>query len=356
MGPAGLAVVVGRDPQGARRNTEEGSDKPASATYGKGSKMTRGKIAVLTIGSAILLTAGLLSTIPKSSTHAGLSLPAAITPTAWAYLPWVNNRPFALLYSSLNLDGHTVFAECNPGGTSSCPCSESDVSISWHPDYGEVTSNPRLMNTYVNAIGAKKFVGAFPDGTPITLGTYSYRGEISLPLTPTASVSQTVNSQAAHMMIQLWDGSNSLYPSNKNALEGTIYWSLNAWVTDTYGHVLVYTGGDPLVLFDTGLVATPDTNWHPVELTVDLKKQEYVSITVDGQTRDLSDIDLARVSHPNWGDELALTITTESLAAWPGPTCPFVFTWTTRFRNLEFRNLPFATADQPTPPDRTAGR
>jgi hypothetical protein len=299
-------------------------------------QLMKSKTTIITIMSVTLLTAWLLAGVPKSSIYAVPDSQVTTTPTAWVYLPYVDKWLPELLYSSHNLSGHTIFAECNPGGTSDCPCSESDVSIGWHNDYGEVTSNPRLKNTYVNAIGAEKFTDVFPDGKPITLGIYSYRGELSLPITPTANSSQMVNAQAAHMMIQLWDGSSCLYQSNKTALEGTIYWNLNAWTPD-FGHVSVYTGGNPLILVDTGLTATADTNWHAFELAVDLQNRRYVSVTVDGQSRDLSHLDLAQVSHPDWGDDLALTITTESLATWPGATCPFVFTWTSRFRDLEFR-------------------
>jgi hypothetical protein len=277
-----------------------------------------------------------LVTTPSNATPAPLSPQIAITPTAWVYLPLVSREEHEPVYTSCDLSSHSVFAECNPGGASSCSCSELDVSIASLESYGEVMSNPRRINTYVNAIGAKKFVEVFPDSKPITLGVYSYSGQFNLPITPTASVSQMENAQAIHMMIQLWDGRNALYQSNKTTLEGAIYWNLNAWTSD-FGHILVYTGGSPLVLVDTGITATVDINWHRFELVVDLENQEYVSITVDGKSQDLSHLDLARVPQ-TWGNELALSITTESLATWPGPTCPLVFTWTTRFRDLELRS------------------
>jgi hypothetical protein len=114
-------------------------------------------------------------------------------------------------------------------------------------------------------------------------------------------------------------------------LEGTIFWELNPWTAD-YGKIKVYTA--PLNLIDTGLVVTPDTNWHSFELVIDLVNQKYVSVTIDGNTTDLNNILLAQVHHPEWGDDVSFNITTESLASWPGDGCPLVFKWTTRFRNL----------------------
>jgi hypothetical protein len=142
------------------------------------------------------------------------------------------------------------------------------------------------------------------------------------------------NPQAAHMMIQLWDGRNALYQSDKVSLEGAIYWNLNPWTSD-YGNIKVYV--EPLNLVETGITLSPDTKWHTFELVVDLANQIYVSISIDEETRDLSHLQLAQVHQPDWGDEVALLITTESLAAWSGETCPTIFTWATRFKDLEFR-------------------
>lgn len=277
----------------------------------------------------------------RDFTYAFVTAQATVTPTIFIYLPLIS-RQSTLIYSSTNLSGHSVVPECNPGNTTSCPCSDADVSIiSSFDNYGEVTSNVRKVHTYVNAIGHKKFIETFPSGEAITLGGYTYKGQVNLPTLPFPDPNQIENPEAVHMMIQLWDGRNVLYQSNKETLEGTIYWYLNPWNTEEYGKIKVYTG-KPLVLIDTGIKLTPvsTTDWHTFELVVDLKSQKYVSIMIDGETRDLSNFELARVSQPTWGDEVSLTITTESLAGWPQAGCVNVFSWTTRFRDLEFRRIP----------------
>lgn len=256
------------------------------------------------------------------------------TPMTWLYLPIVFKPQNEPLYTSHNLNGHSIFAECNPGGTSYCPCSDADVRIISHDAYGEIISNPLEINTYVNAIGGKKFIETLPNNHPISLGVYSYKGQISLPVLPAADIGQIENPQAAHMMIQLWDGRNALYQSNKTTLEGIIYWDLNPWTSD-YGKIKIYV--NPLTLVDTGITLNSDTEWHTFELVVDLANQTYVSISIDEESRNLSHLQLAQVPQPAWGDEVALLITTESLAAWSGQTCPIVFTWATRFKDLELR-------------------
>jgi hypothetical protein len=115
-------------------------------------------------------------------------------------------------------------------------------------------------------------------------------------------------------------------------VEGAIYWDLNPWTQD-FGKIKVYTG--PLDLVDTGITLTPDLEWHTLELVVDLESRRYVSITIDAESREIQDLELARVFHPDWGNEVAVSITTESLAAWPGEDCEYVFVWTTRFKDLE---------------------
>jgi hypothetical protein len=256
------------------------------------------------------------------------------------YLPLVWQQ-YPLLYASANLDGHSVIGECNPGGGTFCQCDPvMDVKLDSFANYGEVTSNPRRSNTYVNAIGFKKFTDTFPEGTPTRLGAYQYNASVRLPVLPSTNVGNLNNSQAVHLMVQLWDGRNALYPANQQTLEGAMYWNLNPWEPD-YGHLKIYTY--PAVLFDTGVILEPDLEWHRFSLSVDLAKQEYVRLTYTNAsglyTIDLSGKKLAKVSHQDWGADLSLNITTESMATWPQYTCPYVFYWTTQFKDLELYGL-----------------
>ena len=255
---------------------------------------------------------------------------------------------YVLIYTSQNLSGHSVYPECNPGGETNCSdsCSGEDVSITSFEDYGEVTSNVRERNIYVNAIGYKKFIETFPNRDSIDLRTYKYTGQVKLPVCPSDNVSQIKNPQAVHMMIQLWDGRESLWDSNNNTLEGTIYWDLNPWTQDgKNGTIKIYT--KPMILTPiTNL--TPDTNRHTFELVVNLTSKRYISMTIDGKLTDLSTYELAQVYHgpessEPWGKDISLIITTESLAAWPGENCTNVFTWTTQFKDLEFSAMPTPT-------------
>ena len=296
----------------------------------------RQKKAMLITSTVILLAMSLSISVSSHPVRMSSASEVTITPSTWSYLPLISKQLYRVVYFSHNLSGHSVSAECNPGNASSCPCSDADVSIVVLPNYGEVISNPRKIGTYVNAIGHQKFIESLPGGEPIALSVYAYAGQVSLPVVPFPNVDQTENPQAVHIMIQLWDGRNALFQSNKTTREAVIYWDLNPWASD-YGKIKVYT--NPASLVETGITLTPDTNWHSFEVVADLATQKYVSITIGGETRDLSHLEMARVYQPTWGDEVALIITTESLASWPGTGCPYVFTWATRFRDLEFRLL-----------------
>lgn len=241
-----------------------------------------------------------------------------------------------VIYSSSNLAGHTVAAECNPGDATQCLCSDADAGLSSSAGFGEVTSNVTGRQTYVNAIGHRKFLETLPDGQSLDLAVYRYSGYFQLPTLPKADVTQRSNPQAIHAMIQLWDGRNKLFQSGRRTLEGTIYYDVNPWGLD-YGKIKIYR--DPVELIDSGLRLVPDTAWHAFELVVDLARNTYVRIAIDDQMKDLRDVPLARVAQPSWGTEVALTITTESLAAWPQPGCTLVFTWTTRFRDVRLDRL-----------------
>jgi hypothetical protein len=237
-----------------------------------------------------------------------------------------------LIYRSSNLRSHQVAAEHLGGGK----VTNRDVALRSLKAHAEVVSNPRRRKVYVNAVGHRKFVEKFPSGAPIRLGRYRYVAHVQLPRMPEADARLKTNAQAVHLMIQLWDGRNALYKSNKATMEGAIYWDLNPWTADEFGKVKVYT--HPLKLTDTGIRLRPDTAWHRFEIVVDLEAGRYVSVAVDKHKADLRRRRLAPVSHPDWGRETALIITTESLAAWSKGGAK-AFTWTTRFRDVRFSEL-----------------
>ncbi len=248
------------------------------------------------------------------------------------------------IYSSSNLSGHAVAPEWLGGDKAT----EQDVEIRSLKTHGEVVSNPKRRNVYVNAIGHKKFVERFPSGKPLRLGRYRYTAHVQLPLSPKPDLKQKTNPQAVHTMIQFWDGRNALYKSNKTTLEGAIYWDINPWTTKEFGKIKVYT--HPVKLVDTGIRLRPDTSWHRFELVIDLKAQRYVSITIDDQTRDLSNMRLAQVKHSDWGRDVALIITTESLASW-SKDAGAAFTWMTRFRDISFFENRPVSSDLPNQRD-----
>lgn len=253
------------------------------------------------------------------------------------FLPMVNQRS-GEIYRSHNLQGHSTFAECNPGGGTQCTCTQQDALLQSFRDYGAVTSNPSLQHTYVNALGYQKFTEAFPDQSPLYLSIFQYTGQFRLPKVPNPDVHQHENGQAIHLMIQLWDGRNELYPANQHTLEAVIYWRLNPWEPE-FERIQVYTY--PADLIDTGITLPVDTRWHSFSLVADFVHQKYISIRIDDQTADLRAVPLAAVNHAtDFGPDISISITTESMATWPQQNCVYTFTWTTEFRNLVFSEIP----------------
>lgn len=252
-------------------------------------------------------------------------------------VPMINNlygsaylsKGYRQIYQSPNLAGHNVFAECNPGGTTSCPCDATDAAIISYQEYGVIIANPNKRGTFVNAIGFKKFTDNLLPDLPIDTGVYKYSGEIKLPSLPKPDDTQQSNPQAVHIMIQLYDGNNQIWNEGKVSVEAAIYWDLNPWSAD-YGKIKVYTEG--LILVSTGILLPPDTDWHYFELVADFHTMKYTSITVGDQSKDLSTIKLAKVARPDWGNDLSFSITTESENA--SNNCDKVFYWETYFRNL----------------------
>jgi len=232
-------------------------------------------------------------------------------------------------YYSKNLSGHTV----SPEQVGTMPVYQSDVGITSYADYGVVRSNVPQRNVYVNAIGNTKWTDNLPSGTPIHPAIYKYKYQIKLPVVPTTTGTQIP--QATHMMITYWDGADRTFTANKTSLEATIYWSLNPWDTSTFGHLFVYTNG--ITLQDTGVVVTPDTNWHSFELIANFTTKKYESMSIDGVYHSLSGINVGSVYHPEWGNDLSVMITTESMNCYPSSGQSFW--WDTYFKELSFSEL-----------------
>ncbi|MBS2965870.1 hypothetical protein KGA66_22670 [Actinocrinis puniceicyclus] len=238
------------------------------------------------------------------------------------------------------LTGYGVSTECNPGGTTNFPCGPSDVAISTGSDstgqFTQVTANPRGIATFVNAIGNIHLTNTTPDGQPIRLTTYRYVLAFRLPRIPTTTSAPWIGEQM-HEMIQFWDGSNRLWNANKHTLEAAVFWKLNPW-DPNHGRVMVYTtgGNGALSAVDTGFSLPLDTNWHYFEINADLRNRVWAGIGLDGtQWNPLTNLPLAQIYHPDWGNDLSLILTGESENAYPGSTNPIVTQWTTDFRDVK---------------------
>lgn len=74
-----------------------------------------------------------------------------------------------------------------------------------------------------------------------------------------------------------------------------------------------------------------------------------ISFSFDNETKDLSNYELLQVDHGPGSDfsrndtKISLSITTESLAAWP--YLNNTFTWTTQFKDLEFSTHPLTITE-----------
>ncbi|MBF0103240.1 MAG: hypothetical protein HQK77_20260 [Desulfobacterales bacterium] len=170
----------------------------------------------------------------------------------------------------------------------------------------------------------------------VDLNVYQYKADVRLPSIPVTDPFKEENANGVHLGLYLWDGRNALWESNKINLEGVAIWVLNPW-SEVYGKVFVYTGlNNSLTLIDTGITVVPDTDWHQFELLVDFGTQKYISISVDGVLVDISNVNVAKIYRPNWGNEVATMITAESNSTWPFYDCSYVFTWKTQFTNIEF--------------------
>ena len=274
---------------------------------------------VVTAGMAMLAVTGLAVVAPARPAQA-----------ATETLVWEQFGPLA---------GYGVSTECNPGHTTSFPCGPADVAITTASDstgqFSQVTANPRGITTFVNAIGNIHLTDITPDGQPIQLKTYRYVLGFRLPQIPSKTIAPLIGEQM-HEMVQFWDGSNRLWNANKHTLEASVFWKLNPW-DPNFGKIMVYTTSNgALSAVDTGFTLPFDTNWHYFEINADLLHRVWAGIGLDGkQWNPLTNLPLATVSHPDWGNDLTLILTGESENAFPGTTNPSVTQWTMDYKDVK---------------------
>ncbi len=257
---------------------------------------------------------------------------------------------FRRVFSSPGMSGFAVNPECNPDGKTPCwdNCTSDDVAMSDNGTFGTVTSNKNVERIWVNAIGGMSFEDNFLDERPIVLGTYKYKYDVKLPIMPNMTQPDNIIPECVHQVMVLWDGDDALFQSDGKSVEAGLFWSVNPWHEigdeDLYGRIKIYTSFDPIVPIETELQLAPDTEWHTFELVADFVDRKYVSITIDGDFADISDVDLPRVDRSaSWGRNLAFIFSAESLSIYPTVACPGAYTWTTYFRNFELSILDTST-------------
>lgn len=237
-----------------------------------------------------------------------------------------------LLYSK-NLADLELFAECNPGGTTDCPCSLADVGLVIHPSYGEVVSNIHKRHTWVNALAVSKHYEKYPDNTPIGLHQYSFSFETRLPTIPSLDIEQQQNAEQIDFAIILYDGRNQFGRGAKRRYEIAGIWKLNPHHPD-HNKVLVRTANGSYM--DTGIFLPYDQQWHHFIFKGDHDKEELISITVDGTTVDLSGVPIWVRWSPEWGDDVSIWAAVESQAMYPQPTCEYIFWWNQHYRSIKW--------------------
>jgi hypothetical protein len=250
-------------------------------------------------------------------------------------------QTYTQIYSQFGpLANYGLAFEPNPGISGSYPTTPDITDVGMVTDssggWTNVTANVKPRNVFVNAIANYRNTNTTPDGQPIQLAIYRYIYAVRLPSVPVASQTNPINAQVVHQMIQFWDGSNTLWQANKHTLEASIYWSLNPWQSD-FGDIYVYTTdvNGNLARINTGIVLKPDTNWHVFDVRADLKNKIFMGIAVDNNWDPLTNVPLAEVSHPNWGGDLSLIFTAESMNCYPGPNATYVNSWTTQFKDVK---------------------
>lgn len=102
-----------------------------------------------------------------------------------------------------------------------------------------------------------------------------------------------------------------------------------------YGKIFAYTTASDgsLNSYDTGITLTPGTNWHVFDVRADPLNRVWAGVAVDNHWNPLTNLPLARIYHPDWGPDLSLILTAESVNAYPGSTNPLVTQWTTQFKD-----------------------
>ncbi len=212
------------------------------------------------------------------------------------------NAPETTTYGGTDLSGwETVLGDGLYVAPGNAPVSLSDIAVEHFGPSSQLGCNVDHRGIMAHNIAFKRFVTSAAKTT-----IHSASMDIRLPYLPSTD-GGSLNAQTIEGGLFVWEGATTMLD------HGTAFqWILNPWMP-SFGEIWVWSsanGGS----WRSGGYLEPDTNWHTVDIQLDMTHQ-LVSLFVDDTS---VPVEYSTTPKYGWGSEVAARLQFEAISIWPG--------------------------------------
>ncbi len=234
------------------------------------------------------------------------------------------NKP-GINLSGKNFDGWTMdLGDALYSRPEDAPVDITDIETAHLRKYSELRANIKRRVIMAHNITYKRIID---DNAINYIHKCAY--QFKLPYLPRPVETDEWNAQTLEGGLFIWDGANTRLDY------GTAFqWDLNPW--GDFGAVRIWTADGGEGQWVTVGSLTPDTNWHHIEMVVDVSS-ETIELEIDDTEYSAN---LSKTSKPDsWGTEVAARLQAEIVSIYPEPS-GLKAAHKAQFRNWKWRGKP----------------
>lgn len=218
----------------------------------------------------------------------------------------------------------TILGDGRWAGPNQAPLNPADIRTDHHGSHSELRANVSQRGVMAHNITFQRDISA---SHLTTIHGTSY--EFQMPYLPSPSAWPD-NAQTLEGGFFVWDGATT-----RRDYGVAFQWILNPWMS-SFGEIRTWTDVNGGQWTTSGYLA-PDTNWHRVELVVDIVSQSS-ALMIDG--RSLPVAYSATPKAASWGTEIAARLQAEIISLWPGNN-PHPPSHRAQFRNWSWSSMSY---------------
>lgn len=258
-----------------------------------GTRPLRSVVWSLVLGAVLALTFSVDAASDKPTP--GPDAPASVRPSTGPTRQWWGT----------NLEGWTVVVgdgvQAMPG---EAPVGREDIETLQNEGFSEIRANVRRRRVMAHNITFRRITD---DAALRSIQTFGFK--FRLPYLPVPDARKEEAGQTVEAGVFTWDGNGSRLDHGV-----AFQWLVNPWLPN-FGEIRCWNAKDGGSWLPAGLTLKPDTEWHEVRLTVDMRRKT-TAISIDGRV--VSSAFTALPKPAAWGRTTDARAQIEAISVFPG--------------------------------------